>query len=225
MLKSLTSKVLLSSSVAAVAVSTYMAPAEAFQVFTDRAAWEAAVTGTGLTVKTEMFDSTGFNGIGANFVTPQQGITIGNSDNQGQIGGVGYPDVDWLYQKLGYTSETFTLPETTIAFGADLQDIPFFGGPSTLVLQIGSFFTPVFNYGSSFDFTFFGVLAEAGDDPFTTVQFLADGGASSTFYDNLSFASPAATAVPTPALLPGLVGMGIAAFRQRQRQKASQPEA
>lgn len=224
MLKSLTSKVLLSSGVAAVAVSTYMAPAEAFQVFTDRAAWEAAVTGTGLTVKTEMFDSTGFNGIGANFVTPQQGITIGNSDNQGQIGGVGYPDVDWLYQKLGYTSETFTLPETTIAFGADLQDLPYYG-TSTLALQIGSFFTPVSNYGSSFDFTFFGVLAEAGDDPFTTVQFLASGSFPVTAYDNLSFASPAATAVPTPALLPGLVGMGIAAFRQRQRQKASQPEA
>nr|WP_277874268.1 PTPA-CTERM sorting domain-containing protein [Nodosilinea sp. FACHB-131] len=44
--------------------------------------------------------------------------------------------------------------------------------------------------------------------------------------DNIAYRTefPSTTPVPTPALLPGLIGMGIAAYRKRKPQSLAQPE-
>jgi len=45
-------------------------------------------------------------------------------------------------------------------------------------------------------------------------------------YNNVKFTpDPTATAVPTPALLPGLIGMGVAAYRKRKGAGIEQPSA
>jgi hypothetical protein len=44
-------------------------------------------------------------------------------------------------------------------------------------------------------------------------------GDSSLLLSNATF-TPAATAVPTPALLPGLIGLGLSAMRKRKQQQA-----
>ena len=57
---------------------------------------------------------------------------------------------------------------------------------------------------------------------FDEVQVSAGGSNNAALIDNLQFNS-SATAVPTPALLPGLIGMGIAAYRKRKGEGVEQP--
>lgn len=60
----------------------------------------------------------------------------------------------------------------------------------------------------------------AGDDPFDTVIFASVNNAGRFEVDNIAYKEK----VPTPALLPGLLGMGAAALRRRKRA-AESPEA
>lgn len=59
------------------------------------------------------------------------------------------------------------------------------------------------------------------------VRFLVNsnwGDSSTTGFAEVQFdGKPTATAVPTPALLPGLIGMGVAALRKRKREGVEQP--
>ncbi|PSN14653.1 hypothetical protein C7293_10615 [filamentous cyanobacterium CCT1] len=63
---------------------------------------------------------------------------------------------------------------------------------------------------------------------FTPSSLSGDGSLTSqgrfTFVNGSSFSADV-TAIPTPALLPGLVGLGVAAFRKRNEQDTSDQEA
>lgn len=76
---------------------------------------------------------------------------------------------------------------------------------------------------------FFETTGGTGQTPLTLGQILSDGTGSITIQSNanapgFSSYSGSITAVPTPALLPGLVGFGIAALRKRKGEAATESE-
>ncbi len=81
------------------------------------------------------------------------------------------------------------------------------------------------NRNTNYALTFEGNFLRASGDVFgfgsITSQFAGNLTVGSTVTRNLS---GDITAVPTPALLPGLVGMGLAALRKRKEEGAEQPE-
>jgi len=69
--------------------------------------------------------------------------------------------------------------------------------------------------------TFDGFFRSGSDLTAATGKFTAQSGFNPTSYS----LSIKAAAVPTPALLPGLIGMGVAAWRKRKGESAAQAEA
>jgi len=220
MMKSLATKAMLAAGVATVAMSAVSAPAEAFQVFTDRTAWQSAITGANPTV-TETFDTSplGISVVSSSYLTPS-GITIGAE----KVGGISPESVGNLSNRvfasvIDSQSASLVLPSPSVAFGVDLIQLSDFSGADNLnwsaSLASGSPQTGAFV--ASFSPRFLGFVASNPNELISSVQFTSGGFLSSVNFDNATFATPkAATPIPTPALLPGLVGMGIAAYRKRK---------
>jgi hypothetical protein len=94
-----------------------------------------------------------------------------------------------------------------LTLGGDVVTFNLLGG------ELNSFFTNATNY--SVGGTFFGNLVS--DNSVSAIGSLSSTVLSSF---NSGTASVAATAVPTPALLPGLLGLGVAALRKRKGEGA-----
>ena len=79
-------------------------------------------------------------------------------------------------------------------------------------LPLVSLFDPSSIVGDYVSFT-----ADNSSDVWSSVRFVDPNAGFATFsFDNVSYAN-----VPTPALLPGLIGMGVAAMRKRRSEKDS----
>jgi len=222
MLRSLTAKVLFAAGVATVVTSVSSAPAKAFQVFTDRTAWETALNGSGLmATPQEMFNndiigtngtsitfdngvvSQGFGGISENFV--KNGTYHGTVD-QGSDSPVNFDTITW------------TFPSLTRAFGADWGSTSNASGLQVEVDGQTTVFGDVPNFlgKGPGQVGFLGFIA---DNSFSSVTFSPAGRSTvDEFFqaDQLSYSVAVPTSIPTPTLLPGLIGMGVAALRKRK---------
>jgi hypothetical protein len=200
--------------------------------YTNRAAWQAAVTGQ---------TTIGFEGIAANnsFVFQPSGISLGGvnfalgPDSNGYMYVMGpnfyYPGNAILSSQqsaTGIDSLVITLPGLFGAVGVD------FG---SLTAQVFTFtdLTPGHSGGNvtsggpaTPSLTFFGYIADTpGDDPLSIIKISVAGQVGSRSnalnIDNFSFASPVRnTGVPEPLTL-SLFGAGVAgAVAMRRRKKA-----
>lgn len=177
-------------------------------VYTDRAAWEAAVGGS---IYTESFDSLSPQAndpaTGGTMHTPM--FDIVSSPRVHGSGSIhdGYFGSD-LHTELLYEYDDFVFYAPTVAFGVDVLAVEEASG---LRFTIGgeSFGHPTLTDANGYPIpgtTFFGVVSGT---PFTTVR-ISSGGQAPRFYrlDNVSFA------VPEPGALALLV---VTLVRWRQR--------
>jgi hypothetical protein len=164
-------------------------------VYSDRATWEAAVTGS---IYTETFDSVPDQStdrdLGGTIHTPGFDIVIPPGGSIRTAGGFFYGDLEPAY--ANFNELVFATPIT--AFGVDLVSVED-SLPISLTIAGETFsyipVSPVPGYGQPSLPGFFGMVS---DTPFTSVRLLA---ASPRFYtaDNVSHA------VPEPSL--ALVGL------------------
>lgn len=216
-------------------VLTASNPADAFTLYTDRAAWNAAVAGN--TVTTETFNTS----VPATTqpVTFDNGVVSTNSDRrfitQVVVGTFfGVP----LSQFSGGASTTNTLtpnkirwqfPAAVVTFGADwfrtvgdINAVTVNGNFDGSGLQTASFNTALGAPGTGF-------LGIVGNAPFSQIVFRTEDINGSNAVrgfdvDNLSLAiaptTPPAAAVPEPMTMSGLAiaGAGLAAARRKSKQ-------
>ena len=96
-------------------------------------------------------------------------------------------------------------------------------------LSLGSFTrTGASTYWADNSASFMGVLSDQADIAKVSFNvwdsFSALGSRSFSINQmSLNSSEPSVTAVPTPALLPGLIGMSIAAIRKRKREAIKEP--
>jgi hypothetical protein len=219
MIKSLTQLSLVAGSLTLAISAT--APAQALTIYTDanggRAAWEAAITNLGFNFTTDTFST---NRAEAATITFDSGVVstgVGGTGSNFISGGryTGFVETASTAFPTAYDQITWTFPTAVVGFAAD-----WFNTASAARLtvrgnfdgtgnQTVNFFTQLGSPGDGF-------LGIVGNAPFSTVVFDTAGGGSESYQaDNLSFST---TPIPTPALLPGLVGMGLAAWRKRKAE-------
>lgn len=206
----------------ALAVGSTVAPAGAVSFFNDRTAWETAI-GSGYTITTDTFNnpipdapSITFDSGIVSTGTGGDGTKFNGVQNSGEYkGGLKRPGVTNGAAAGFFEKITWTFTDPVKGFFADWRTInevqitgDFDGtGPQTFDLRslVGG---P--NGG-------FGLI---GDKKFTEITFTLPSAANSRsdifFVDNL------AVAVPTPALLPGLIGLGIGAWRKRKSEQKAE---
>ncbi|HEY9695914.1 MAG TPA: PTPA-CTERM sorting domain-containing protein [Trichocoleus sp.] len=115
----------------------------------------------------------------------------------------------------------FTPPNSPLDFTKELVGQPAnspslpFGTPNTFG-EAGDFniFSPFANPNTPNGFLYFQFVTAAGDNPLGNNDKLT----------LTSFAPQSAAPVPTPALLPGLIGMGVAALRKRKNDRSEVAE-
>jgi hypothetical protein len=197
--------------------------AEAFTVYTSRTAWQNALGGA--PIITDPFSNERSN---APTITFDSGVTstgngtvptpVGNAIFIGRYFGAveGQGDASNFF----FDTITWSFPQPIFGFGADWFET-----------ADGDFLTVTGNFDGSGDQTvnFFDVLGSPGTGflgiigttPFSAITFGTQGASfliGNEFFsaDDLAYAE-----IPTPALLPGLVGMGLAAWRKRQTERNS----
>ena len=111
------------------------------------------------------------------------------------------------------------------AFGLDLR--AFTGSPATATVKIfGSDNSTVLNTFNAISLATTGASTFFGYQDLTAsvgkIELTQSGQSWSPIIDNLTFGKAQPTAVPTPALLPGLIGLGVAALRKRKAEAAEQ---
>lgn len=221
------SSALLTGAVATTAVfgSTILTTesASAFTVFTDRTAWRAASGfqgGVGLYDLVEDFSSAKLDQ--AQSITFGSGITSTliqasyDSSFDNKVPANNAAQREYLGKTGASTSIEWAFPDPISAFGFDIQGggnnsgttiTGFFNGKDQpeVTISIEDTFVNAGNNNNSY--AFFGVVGMG-------------------LFDGFTFGSPAVNnfridnveAVPTPALLPGLIGFGISILRKRKKQ-------
>jgi hypothetical protein len=205
------------------------APADAYTVFTDRAAWEAALTTATFAVDTtETFENAATPpaaiGGAITFDGGIQSTAPGALQTAAGILGV--------YNVIGDTTISWVLPKPVIGFfgefasGTRFRLPPRLGGfthLSSLTVsgdfdgngtEIESIFT---NKRLADGFFSFGIIGEKSFDQI--VFSLTD---NSTNLPSHAVFDDFTTAIPTPALLPGLIGLGVAALRRKKDETAEE---
>lgn len=183
-------------------------------VYTDRSAWEAAVTGS---ITTDNFNSFA-NGTAVTAATVfPSGITATGSALD--ISSFAFSAIgQGVALRTLFQNATITLPGSPIAFGFDYADIDQDGAG----IAFGSFSQALANTGDADygitddDFAFFGVVASAADIPGGTFSFTV-GTYEAFSIDNLSFVRSTA-AIPEPGIL-GLLGLGLAGLGLVRRRR------
>jgi hypothetical protein len=190
--------------------------AQALTVYTNRAAWQNALGGAQITE--EFFDTNQPNGSTLSFngftsTGNGTGTSINRVLNQSYNGAVdGQGDVSALFDTI-----TWNFSQAITAFGADwvstttddrLTITGNFDGTGNQTIHFSDY--PQLGTSGT------GFLGIVGNAAFSTLIFSTEAADSSDKFeafnvDHLSFVQ-----IPTPALLPGLVGMSIAAWRKRQ---------
>jgi hypothetical protein len=220
---------ILAVSAAAVAgVAVYSQPAQAltFTTFTSSAEFATALGSAPLTVE-------GYEGVPVDTVIPSGGSLDGlvyNFNVAGQGGRVddnfnSFGNASLAVERDGNlaTPDFFFDGESVrVNFPTDIYAVGIFF--NSQVAPASSFFTatPVgtaFTGGPTFDngnFYFAGLIS---DTPFTVASFGANGSQSGFTLDNLAFTTRQPVPIPTPALLPGLIAMGLGMLR-RSKTKA-----
>jgi hypothetical protein len=211
MMKSLATKAMLAAGTATVAMGTLSAPAEAFSVFTNRTDWQNAVNSltspAANPIITEDFESEPGGSVSSPYTT-QEGVEI----TFPAFASIDTASPKSLLAAFGQgTFVTFEVPTPSLAVGLDLQNngnLP--GNGYTWTVSSGQTgVIPIPNTPS-----FLGFVTHPGDALLTSLSITTDQSATVAGFDNVSFATP----VPTPALLPGLIGMGAAALRKRKQE-------
>ncbi|MFM7450149.1 MAG: PTPA-CTERM sorting domain-containing protein [Leptolyngbyaceae cyanobacterium] len=220
MIKSLATKAMLAAGAATVAISTVSAPAEAAVItYTDRANWQSALSGLGWSAS----PPEQFNAVipDADSIIFANGVLSDGSPNtqfgvNQVVGGAYNGGLTTSATSPFYTQIKWTFPTSTRGFGADWFNT-FSGGAASLQVTIAG---QTINIANALGGGGNGFLGFISDTPFTEATFSV-GGSGDLAYDadNLSYAQNS-TVVPTPALLPGLIGMGIAAWRKRKGEAA-----
>lgn len=204
------------------AVTASVMPAHAFTVFGNETDYLNALDGAGLKeLPTETFDSTI---TAADTITFANGVTStmtnrgGGNDNRVNneyFGSLGRDDgrtVTWNFPLADFPSgiNAFSFEIQGVTPSKDLSISGLFNGPDGGI-QTVSFKADAGITNSSY--SFFGLV---GDGPFDSFTFF-DGVSSGNGNDFNFKVDNFTAAVPTPALLPGLIGMGVAALRKRQK--------
>jgi len=139
--------------------------------------------------------------VGSDDGSGNQGNTFYGTDLAGSV--ASYVSFNWAYNSNDLNS---TFDSFGIFFGANPQT-------ATLVNLAGGVSGPAGPVNGSYSFLvnpgqFFGFYVETADNAY------GEGFATISNFN----VSPATTPVPTPALLPGLLAMGVAALRKKQAE-------
>ena len=193
----------------ALLVGTAGAATAAPIVYTDRALWEAAVSG--LTV--EDFNSfANLTVVNAGTVFPS-GISVNGADTD--ISDFGWGAIGEGVGLRFFSDTTITLPGAPTAFGFDYVDLDLTGA----TISFGAFSQALAMTGDGDagitpdDFAFFGVVFAPGDLPGGNFTIALNEGLG---IDNLAFGRGS---VPEPATLALLgLGLGVAGLRARRRK-------
>ena len=208
------------------------AEAMSFTTFEDRGAFEA-------TLGADSFVVQDFNSFSNAADFRNSSISVGDitfSDNSGFRAGIGpaptgvptlniddTPAVQLSARDSNGATLTFDTPR--IAFGATFAAISNGGRDTRIVFgEEANLAVPFRGAGGGTNAAgFFGFVSDSPFESFSFRRFdgaLADGFAIDNVSSSASLAAPDQV-VPTPALLPGLIGMGTAAWRKRKRAQAS----
>lgn len=177
-----------------------VASVSAFQLYTDRSGWDAAVSG--LDISTETFDHPIAGALGITFdsgivstVTGQGGA--GGLSNNSVTGGVYQGGVD-QDQGNGFTQILWTFPSPIMAFGADWISAAQGAG---VVEVMGNFdgSPDVINLGIQLGSPGTGFLGVVGTSSFASVMLMSSHAHNNEIFgiDNYSFAG-SVSAVPEP---------------------------
>ncbi len=226
----------LCSTVLFAAIGTFAGTANAFTVYTNQANYDAALTAAGLTTTlTETFPNRIQASNTGDSITFDSGIisSIINSSNtnQNRVNGGAEEFQGNLRDDPTNREITWTLPTMVDAFSLRIQ-----GASQGQNLAIRGLFNgsgggeQTENLSDLFgnaSYQFLGIVGMGTFDSFTFFD-ASPGSGSNAFnfkVDDFSAATPSPTTVPTPALLPGLIGFGMSIVRKRKQQNNSLQEA
>jgi hypothetical protein len=120
------------------------------------------------------------------------------------------------------------LNDLTLPFSSAFDFLQVNGGPTFRItgLSNSSFQNPSGSNFSLFSANVLGNFIDAGDiTPGQSNSFIVTAQSDFGKFTNVSINSSVPAPVPTPALLPGLVGMGIAALRKRKSEELESVDA
>lgn len=118
---------------------------------------------------------------------------------------------------LGAQVKDLTLPSPTAAQKTGfISGINLFPSFASVTFDLSTF---IFDAGSR-SATFTGFFKSGGDSTAATGLFTAQSAFNPTSYSLSLKAAP----IPTPALLPGLIGLGVGVLRKRKAEKAATAE-
>lgn len=176
-------------------------------------------------------------------ISPAEAATVTGTLNFAKDGGVNSitnSKVDFVntndFFSVGQTSTgTFAglkgsgvtiLNDITLPFSGAFDFLKVNAGPTFRVTGFGTNGVQTFNGLSAFGGNVLGNFIFDGDNtPVKPSSFILAFDSSDGDFANISIKADDAAAVPTPALLPGLVGMGIAALRKRKSAESETVDA
>jgi hypothetical protein len=196
--------------------------AEAFTVYTNRSAWEAAVG----SITTETFSTNIANASTITFANGIQSTGIGGFEENAVEAGTYSARVDTSGEfPEDFNQIQWLFPAPVVAFGADWFTTAT-GSGLTVSGNFDGTGTQTISFRSTLGSPGDGFLGIVGSTPFTQVLFAEETATSNNIVeevfqvDNLSTATTAA-AVPEPTTMAGLglASLGLAAIRRKQKQQ------